>query len=49
MNRQHVEPFRAEHSEPLLVVMQPVEQFPEVQELLVNPEGTCWDTVSVEG
>ena len=33
---QHVEPFRADHSELLQFVVQPIEPFLEVQELQVH-------------
>ena len=41
---KHVEPVRAVHSQHLVLVVNPIEQFLEVQELLVKPEGTCWGT-----
>ena len=34
---KHVEPFRADRSELLVLVALPIEQFLEVQELLMNP------------
>ena len=43
---KHVEPFRAGHSELLVLVLSHIEQFPEVQELLVNLEGLNWGTVT---
>ena len=43
-----VEPFRADHSELLVLVGCPTEQFLRVQELLINPEGTQRDTVIAE-
>ena len=41
---KHVEPFRADRPELLVLVVYPIEQFPEVLEMQVNPEGTHWDT-----
>ena len=46
---KHVKLFRASHSELLVLVVSPDEQFLEAQELLVNPEGLYWDTVSAKG
>ena len=39
MDAKHVEPFRADRAELPVLFVQPIEQFLEVQELLVNPEG----------
>ena len=41
--------FRASHSELLVLVVSPNEQFLEAQELLVIPEGVYWDTISAKG
>ena len=38
-------PFRAEPSELLVLAVLPIGQFLAVPELLVNREGTYWDTV----
>ena len=46
---KHVKLFRANHSELLVLVVSPNEQFLEAQELLVNPEGVYWDTISAKG
>ena len=46
---EHVEPFRADRSELLVLVALPIEQFLEVQELLVDPEGMYCDTVTAKG
>ena len=46
---KHVKLFRASHSELLVLVVSPNEQFLEAQELLVNSEGVYWDTVSAKG
>ena len=46
---KHVKLFRANHSELLVPVVSPNEQFLEAQELLVNPEGVYWDTISAKG
>ena len=39
-----VEPFRADHSELLVILVFPIEQFLEVQEMLENLEGMYWGT-----
>ena len=46
---KHVKLFRASHSELLVLVVSPNEQFLEAQELLVNPDGVYWDTISAKG
>ena len=46
---KHVKLLRANHSELLVLVVSPDEQFLEAQELLVNPEGVYWDTISAKG
>ena len=46
---KHVKLFRANHSELLVPAVSPNEQFLEAQELLVNPEGVYWDTISAKG
>ena len=46
---KHVKLFRASHSELLVLVVSPNEQFLKAQELLVIPEGVYWDTISAKG
>ena len=40
----HGEPLRADHSELLVLVVKPIEEFLEVHGLQVNREGMYWDT-----
>ena len=49
LHQSNVKLSRANHSELLVLVVSPNEQFLEAQELLVNPEGVYWDTIHAKG
>ena len=46
---KHVKLLRANHSELLVLIVSPDEQFLEAHDLVVNPEGVYWDAIHAKG